>query len=132
MTKSVVASLCLLLSATAFSQFAESSNDLGDDPEYGPWLEVYDFRPETLEFMNDNRLQGGGPTWVALITAALELKSPKTLRQIEFDDSGDMVLIYAESTATLKTVQSLVAELQSKREFMITCMKRAEARGYLE
>ena len=39
-------------------------------------MNVFDVRPEALGFMENNDLQRGGPTWMGLIQAALELKSP--------------------------------------------------------
>lgn len=54
-------------------------NVISDVPGLGLSLCVFDHRPETLELMEKNGLQGGGPTWMGLITAALHIESPATI-----------------------------------------------------
>jgi hypothetical protein len=107
-------------------------NVISDVPGLGLSLCVFDHRPETLEFMEENALQGGGPTWRGLITAALLLESPKTLSAISFDDEADEVLITARSSAALNVVQSYVSILMTDTEFMQDCIAKARQGGYLE
>ncbi len=98
----------------------------------GYFINVFDHRPETLAFMDRNELQGGGPTWAALVTAALDLESPETLQHVEFDDESDVVLSMSQSESHLKVVQSYVALLMSDEGFMQQCINKANSGGYLE
>ena len=107
-------------------------NVISNVPGLGLSLCVFDFRPETMAFMEKNALQGGGPTWMGLITAALELESPGTLAAIEFDDEADEVLVKSSSNAALNVVQSYVSILMTDPDFMESCIARARQGGYLE
>lgn len=107
-------------------------NVITNVPGLGHSLCVFDHRPETLEFMEKNALQGGGPTWMGLITAALELETPPTLSAIAFDDEADEVLITSNSTAALNVVQSYVSILMTDSDFMESCITKARQGGYLE
>ena len=101
-------------------------------PGLGPSLCVFDHRPETLDFMEKNALQGGGPTWMGLITAALQLESAATLAAVDFDDESDEVLVTSKSSAALNVVQTYVSILMSDPEFMDSCIAKARQGGYLE
>jgi len=107
-------------------------NVISHHPKLGYFLTVFDHRPETLEFMSRNRLQGGGPTWMALIIAALQLESPKTLASLEFDDESDEVLVKSVSNAALNVVQNYVSILMTDPDFMDSCINKARRSGYLE
>lgn len=107
-------------------------NVITNVPGLGHSLCVFDHRPETLALMEKNALQGGGPTWIGLITAALQLESPRTLATVEFDDEADEVLVTSKSTAALNVVQSYVSILMTDPEFMESCIARARQGGYLE
>lgn len=100
--------------------------------EIGYVIDVFDYRPETLVFMESNDLQGGGPTWMALTRAALTLESPSTLSSIAFDDEGDVVRITASSKEEIETVQSVVARAMSDLAFRRRCIDEAAKAGYLE
>ncbi len=101
-------------------------------PGLGHSLCVFDHRPETIEFMEKRALQGGGPTWMGLITAALELETPATLAAIEFDDEADEVLVKSRSVAALNVVQSYVSIIMTDPDFMECCIAKARQGGYLE
>jgi len=107
-------------------------NVISNIPGLGSSLCVFDHRPETLEFMERNALQGGGPTWTGLITAALQLETPPTLAAVEFDDEADEVLVTSKSPAALNVVQSYVSILMTDPEFMESCIAKARQGGYLE
>ena len=107
-------------------------NTIEHHPELGYFLNVYDYRPETLGFMEENELQGGGPTWMGLINAALELESPGTAGEVDFDDEADVVLVTSDSEAALRVIQSYVSMLMSDRAFMERCISKGRERGYLE
>jgi len=107
-------------------------NVINNVPGLGLSLCVFDHRPETLEFMENNALQGGGPTWMGLIKAALQLESAATLAAITFDDEADEVLITSNSAAALNVVQSYVSILMTDSEFMKSCIAKARQGGYLE
>lgn len=107
-------------------------NVIAKVPGLGLSLCVFDHRPETLEFMEKNALQGGGPTWMGLITAALLLESPKTLSAISFDDEADEVLVTSRSGAALNVVQSYVSILMTDPDFMQSCIAKARQGGFLE
>lgn len=107
-------------------------NIINRDPQLGQFLSVFDHRPKTIEFMERNALQGGGPTWMALITAALELESPATLATIDFDDEADGVLVTSRSAPALNLVQLYVSILMTDPDFMESCIEKARRGGYLE
>ncbi len=107
-------------------------NVISNVPGLGLSLCVFDHRPETLEFMEKNALQGGGPTWMGLITAALQMESPVTLDMIDFDDEADEVLVLSKSNGALNVVQSYVSILMTDPDFMNSCIARARQGGFLE
>jgi len=107
-------------------------NVISNVPGLGLSLCVFDHRPETLAFMEKQALQGGGPTWMALITAALLLESPATLKHIDFDDEADEVLVLSKSNAALNVVQSYVSILMTDPDFMQSCIAKARQNGFLE
>jgi hypothetical protein len=107
-------------------------NVLAHHPEIGYFLTVFDHRQETLEYMERNGLQGGGPTWTALITAALLLESPATLSAISFDDEADEVVVISRSEAHLKVVQTYVSIIMTDSDFMNNCVQKARGGSYLE
>ena len=107
-------------------------NVLSNVPGLGPSLCVFDHRPETLEFMEKNALQGGGPTWMGLIQAALQIESPATLAAIRFDDEADEVLVISKSRAALNVVQTYVSIIMTDPDFMRRCIAKARQGGYLE
>ena len=107
-------------------------NTIEHHADLGYFMNVFDHRPETLEFMENAGLQGGGPTWMGLIAAALELETPDTLRDIDFNDEADVLLVTSSSEAALKVVQSYVSLLMSDESLLTQCIEQAQARGYLE
>lgn len=107
-------------------------NSIEHHPDIGHFINVFDHRPQTLQFMQTNELQGGGPTWMSLITAALNIESPSTLGQIGFDDEADGVLVTSNSRPHLLVVQSYVSLLMSDEAFMAQCISRAQSDGSLE
>lgn len=102
------------------------------ETEDGFYLEVYDHREETLAFMADHELQGGGPTWMGLIKAALEIESPQTSELIDFEDEADVVLVLSTRRAPLEVVSSYVSILMTDEAFMTRCIDKAQQGGYLE
>jgi hypothetical protein len=100
--------------------------------EQGYFMEVYDYRPATLEFMGKQRLQGGGPTWRGLLMAALKLESPRSIGVLTFDDESDVLLVVSQSKDALLLAQSLVSRLMSDPAFMARCISQARADGILE
>jgi hypothetical protein len=111
---------------------AEIGNTIHRNPNGAFHMDVFDIRPQTMRFMKANSLQGGGPTWMALITAALQLESPATLLAIEFDDEADVVRVTSASESPLKQVQSYVSRLMTDESFTHQCISKARAGGYLE
>ena len=107
-------------------------NVISDVPGLGLSLCVFDHRPETVEFMEKNALQGGGPTWMGLIQAALQIESPATLAAISFDDEADEVLVLSRSKAALNIVQTYVSIIMTDSDFMQRCIAKARQGGYLE
>ena len=107
-------------------------NVLSNVPGLGPSLCVFDHRPETLELMEKNALQGGGPTWMGLIQAALQIESPATLAAISFDEEADEVLVLSRSESALNVVQTYVSIIMTDADFMRRCIAKARQGGYLE
>ncbi|MEM1433845.1 MAG: Imm51 family immunity protein [Pseudomonadota bacterium] len=107
-------------------------NTIEHHPELGFYINVFDHREESLAFFEEQGLQGGGPTWLGLITAALEIESPDTLTSLEFDDESDVLLVSSGSEASLQVVQSYVSLLMSDPAFLDLCIKRGTDEGYLE
>ncbi|MFK8021694.1 MAG: Imm51 family immunity protein [Pseudomonadales bacterium] len=110
----------------------EIGNTIAEGAQNEFFISVFDYRSETLQFMESNQLQGGGATWMGLITAALEIESPVTLSAINFDDESDEVVVSSASKAALTVVQSYVSLLMSDRFFMEQCIERGNQNGYLE
>lgn len=107
-------------------------NSVSYDPDMGYFLYIFDHRPETILFMENNHLQGGGPTWAALIQAALELESPDTFNAIDCDDESDCVIIRSPSKPCLEVVQTLVSILMCDSDYMMRCIEHATRGGYIE
>jgi hypothetical protein len=127
----IVLILCVA-GMTCMAQAGDVGNEIVHDPELGYSLTVYDHREETLRWMEERDLQGGGPTWMALIHAVLSLESPDTLASIEFDDEADMVLVTSDDRRVLEVVQTYVALLMSDERLRERCVSEAESSGYLE
>ncbi len=100
--------------------------------QIGYFMDVFDHRPETLKLMSERKLQGGGPTWKGLVTAALELESPSSIKALEFDDEADALRVMSKSKHELQAAQSVVKRLISDRDFMVQCIARARTEGILE
>ena len=98
----------------------------------GYFLNVFDHRDRTLALMDEHELQGGGPTWLGLVTAALELESPLTLEQVDFDDEADVLLVTCSERPPLEIVQTYASLLMSDETFLLQCMEHARSGGYLE
>jgi len=115
---------------------AESEDQIGNTiehhPDLGYFINVFDYRPETLERMDSFELQGGGPTWLGLITAALQIETPETLNSVDFDDEADVLLITSSSEPAMQVIQSYVSLLMSDDTFMTQCVEHARTGGYLE
>ncbi len=120
--------------ASTYSMASDENvgNKIQHHQSIGYILDVYDFRPETLKFMDENNLQGGGPTWLALIQAALELESPTTLETVNFDDESDVVRITSGSESSIKVIQMYVSLIMTDSDFRDRCIKKAKVGGYLE
>tara|TARA_R110002072_G_scaffold56097_9_gene145592 strand:+ start:1719 stop:2060 length:342 start_codon:yes stop_codon:yes gene_type:complete len=101
------------------------------ETEDGFYLDVYDNREETMEFMVDHELQGGGPTWMGLIKAALELESPQTTELIDFEDEPEVVLVVSTRRGPLEVVSNYVSILMTDEDFMLRCIAQAQKGGYL-
>ena len=69
---------------------------------------------------------------MGLITAALELESPRTLSSVDFDDEADEVLVTSSTEGALKVVQNYVSILMTDPDFMKACIGKAKRGGYLE
>lgn len=98
----------------------------------GFFLNIFDLRPRTLDLMDEQGLHGGGPTWLGLVTAALELESPSTLAQIDLDDEADVLLVTARDRPPLEIVQTYAALLMSDDGFLMQCVEQGQNGGYLE
>jgi len=130
MTRFILIILMFIFSLTP--SYADITRNEIHSDEYGHVLMVFDHRPGMLDFMYKNGLQGGGPTWMGLITAALNMESPSTLMKIEFDDESDVVWIRSESKRQLKIVQKCVKRLMTEKKFMERSIATARAGGYIE
>jgi hypothetical protein len=106
--------------------------EIVDHPAFGYTMSVYDHRQETLAFMEERGLQGGGPTWEALIQAALELSAPERLEAIEFDAEGDCVFVTSRSKPDLEFARETAIRLMSDPELRERCIAHADEGGYLE
>lgn len=98
----------------------------------GFFLNIFDHRPQTLDLMEEHGLQGGGPTWLGLLTAALEMESPVTLEQIDLDDESDLLLVTAPDRPPLEIVQTYAALLMSDPGFLLQCVSHGQDGGYME
>ncbi|MFT7579887.1 MAG: hypothetical protein ACI9MR_001554 [Myxococcota bacterium] len=110
----------------------ELGGELYDRPN-GYGMFAYDDRPATLRFIIDQEgLQGGGPTWMGLVTAALALESPTSLRSLSFDDQSDNVLITSASKADMLVAQACFKKLVLDRRFLQRCLVKARQDPYFE
>lgn len=125
-----LAALSLARSIHAGDILAGNSVEHLDDVGY--FINVWDHRKETLAFMESSGLQGGGPTWMAIIRASLEKNSPKTLQYIEFDDEGDVLLVRSKLKSNIDIVHSLVEKAMDDKRFRQECIDHAKKKGYLE
>ncbi|MEM1411434.1 MAG: hypothetical protein AAGH19_03670 [Pseudomonadota bacterium] len=101
-------------------------------PGAGYFLNIYDHRDEVIEFFESEDLQGGGPTWLGLITAAFELDGNNSLELMEMDDEGDGLLISCETEQPLTTVVSYVNRMLAEPGFMRACIEKGLDADYLE
>lgn len=112
-----------------------SDDDIGNrikhHTELGFYIDVYDHRSEMLKFMERHDLRSDGPTWMALITAALEIESPKTLSSVKFDPEPAMVLVTSTSKADLQVAQQYISILMSDLAYLEICINTATDRGYI-
>lgn len=106
-------------------------NRIKHHSELGYYIDVYDHRSETLRHMECFGLRSDGHTWMALITAALELECPAVLASIKFDPEAAMVLVTGSSKANLEVVQQYISVLMSDSAFREICINTATDRGYI-
>lgn len=124
--------LSLVFCVVTFAEHPKYGSTVEHHEAVGYFMNVYDHRPETLAFMEENHLQGGGPTWMALVRASLEMHSPATLRKIRFDDESDVVLVTSDSKEELEKTQVYVKKLMEDTAFRKACIEHSEKKGYLE
>ena len=122
----------ILLHSFACTQNNEGKNGINYASNYGYFVDVYDHRKETQKFMKEQKLQGGGPTWMALLKAAFHLESPETLKSLSFDDEADAVRVKSKNKSNIIKVNKFVSKLKSDKQFMLKCISRARVGGYLE
>jgi len=80
----------------------------------------------------DRGLQGGGPTWEGLITAAVQIFHPSIEPYLDFDAEGDGLMIWSSERGPLDRVASLVGRIKADPHFLDACIKYGEEQGYLE
>lgn len=132
MKKTILALLSFAFCISSFADFPKYGSTVEHHEDLGYFMNVYDYRPETLAFMEKNRLQDGGPTWKALVKASLEMNSPATLKKIRFDDESDVVLITSTSKEEIETTQTYVKKLMNDPGFRDACIQHSMKKGYLE
>jgi len=130
--KNALAIIFLLLNSFACSQNDEDNSNFQLSSDYGYFVDVYDHSKEMLNFMKEQELQGGGPTWMALLTAAFQLESPSTIKLINFDDEADAVRVSSNDKNQIIKVNEFVEKLKSDKKFMLKCISQARKGGYIE
>lgn len=109
----------------------KESMDMTED-EQGYYLSYYNHRPFTLAYFQFRGLQGGGPTWEALLQAAVETKNPSLLDQIELDAEGDGLFFSATDYHSAIAAKKLLENLIQSFLFREYCLLKALVGGYLE
>jgi len=80
----------------------------------------------------DRGLQAGGPTWEALILAAVQIYHPSIEDALDMDPNSDGLTIWSDNKKALDQVAKLVGKIKSDPHFLEACLKHAEEQGYLE
>lgn len=122
----------LLACHSAFAQSKDVSNTIQHHQTIGYILDIRDFRPETLEVMRANRLQGGGATWIVLVETALKRESPSTLALVELQDEADVLRVTSRDKQAITTVQALAWKMMEDSENLQQHIEAARKTGHLE
>ena len=105
--------------------------NLAED-ENGYTLGYINHRAFTLAYFQIRGLQGGGPTWEALLQAAMEIENPSLLEKIELDAEGDGLYFRATDYESATEAKKLLERLIGSFFFREYCLLRAFREGYLE
>lgn len=95
-------------------------------------LQYFNYKEKILTYFESKELQGGGPTWAALVRAALEMEASPHLHDIQFDEEGDMLFLFSLHEQPLLAVKVIIERLNSDLTFREKCIKHAASAGYLE
>ena len=95
-------------------------------------LQYYNYKKNLLFYFEEKGLQGGGPTWAALVKAGLELDKSPHLESVHFDEEGDMLYLYSPDKKAVYAVKKIIELLNKNVAFREKCIAQASAEGYLE
>lgn len=77
-------------------------------------------------------LHGGGPTWEALLAAAMQIEDPDLESKIHLDSEGEAVYFETDDYGAAVKVKELLNRLRKDFIFRERCLLRAQFGGYLE
>jgi len=95
-------------------------------------LQYFNYKKKILSYFESKELQGGGPTWAALVRAGLEIEDSSHLDNIEFDEEGDMLFLYSSEKQSVYTAKKMIERLNRDIAFREKCINHAHSGGYLE
>lgn len=101
---------------------------------YGYSLAYYDVNENdsSYEFLHDLGYQGGGQSWLGIIYGAIKLSDVSLLKEIEFDEEGDGLVIYSRNKNTLEKISRLIGFVKSNEKALIEAIQAAEIDDQME
>jgi hypothetical protein len=97
-------------------------------------LDYYDvYQPDShYEMLDTKGYQGGGPSWMGIIDAAIQMSDPTLMAAIRFDDEAEGLAIWSQDRETLVRIGRLIAALKQDERFLLKAVEVAERNGNME
>lgn len=95
-------------------------------------VNYYNYNANVTDYFNKAGLQGGGYTWVALVTAAVKTEAPELLGKIEFSPEGGTFIAYCASETVANKIKTVLKKLSANLGYREKQIKTATAGGYIE
>lgn len=97
-------------------------------------LDYYDVHEKDshLEFLNERGYQGGGPSWLGIIYAAIQMSDPTIEAKIRFDDEAEGLAIWSSDKKSLEKVGRLISVVKADESIMLKAIEVAEQAGEME
>lgn len=95
-------------------------------------VNYYNYNASVTDYFDKAGLQGGGYTWVALVTAAIKTEAPELLAQIEFSPEGGTFIAYSASETVANKIKTVLEKLSADLGYRGKQVKKATDGGYIE